>query len=72
MQVIIAGLKQDNTREGLQKVLSNPTFSTSGATGMIQFSPSGEREGEALLVKIQRCERCSSGTGYDFALLKKK
>jgi branched-chain amino acid transport system substrate-binding protein len=72
MQVIIAGLKQDNTREGLQKVLSNPTFSTSGATGMIQFSPSGEREGEALLVKIQRCERCSSGTGYDFALLKKR
>lgn len=72
LQVIIAGLKQDNTREGLQKVLSNPNFSTSGATGTIKFLPSGHREGEALLVKVERCERCSSGTGYDFSLLKKR
>ncbi|MGF1937482.1 MAG: ABC transporter substrate-binding protein [Nostoc sp. ChiQUE02] len=72
IQAIIAGLKQDDTREGLQKVLSNPNFSTTGATGMIQFSPSGERQGEALLVKIERCESCSTGTGYDFALLNKK
>ncbi|MBD2410912.1 hypothetical protein FACHB389_00420 [Nostoc calcicola FACHB-389] len=72
MQVIITGLKQDNTRQGLQKVLSNPNFSTSGATGKIMFSPSGERQGEAFLVKIERCERCSSGTGYDFLLLNKK
>ncbi|MBD2519781.1 amino acid ABC transporter substrate-binding protein [Nostoc sp. FACHB-973] len=72
MQVIITGLKQDNTREGLQKVLSNNDFSASGATGKIMFLPSGERQGEALLVKIERCERCSSGTGYDFVLLNKK
>ncbi|MDZ7955711.1 ABC transporter substrate-binding protein [Nostoc sp. DedQUE09] len=72
LQAIIAGLKEDSTREGLQRVLSNPNFSTSGATGMIQFSPSGERQGEAMLVKIERCESCSSGTGYDFALLNKK
>ncbi|MEH2147012.1 ABC transporter substrate-binding protein [Nostoc sp.] len=72
LQAIIAGLKQDNTREGLQRVLANPNFSTSGATGMIQFSPSGERQGEAMLVKIERCESCSTGTGYDFALLNKK
>ncbi|MDZ8183624.1 MAG: ABC transporter substrate-binding protein [Nostoc sp. ChiSLP02] len=72
MQVIIAGLKQDTTREGLQKVLSNRDFSTSGATGTIMFSSSGERQGEALLVKIERCERCSSGTDYDFVLLNKK
>ncbi|MEH2213981.1 ABC transporter substrate-binding protein [Nostoc sp.] len=72
LQAIIAGLKEDSTREGLQRVLSNPNFSTSGATGMIQFSPSGERQGEAMLVKIERCESCSSGTSYDFALLNKK
>ncbi|WP_448265315.1 ABC transporter substrate-binding protein [Nostoc sp. DSM 114159] len=72
LQAIIAGLKKDSTREGLQRVLSNPNFSTSGATGMIQFSASGERQGEAMLVKIERCESCSSGTGYDFALLNKK
>lgn len=70
MQVIIAGLKQDDTREGLQKVLSNPNFSTSGVTGTIKFSPSGERQGEALLVKIERCEGCSN-TDYHFTLLNK-
>ncbi|MFN6564954.1 MAG: ABC transporter substrate-binding protein [Nostoc sp. ChiSLP01] len=72
MQVIIAGLQKDNTREGLQKVLSNPDFSTSGATGNIMFSSSGKRQGEAFLVRIERCERCSSGTNYDFVLLNKK
>jgi len=72
MQVIIAGLERDSTREGLQKALSNPDFSTSGATGNIMFSPSGKRQGEALLVRIERCERCSSGTNYDFVLLNKK
>ncbi|MBD0387541.1 MAG: amino acid ABC transporter substrate-binding protein [Nostoc sp. C3-bin3] len=70
MQVIIAGLKQDDTREGLQKVLSNPNFSTSGVTGTIKFSPSGELQGEALLVKIERCEGCSN-TDYHFTLLNK-
>ncbi|MDM9582615.1 MULTISPECIES: ABC transporter substrate-binding protein [unclassified Nostoc] len=72
LQAIVAGLKQDSTREGLQRVLSNRNFSTSGATGTINFLPSGERKGEAMLVKIERCESCSSGTGYDFALLNKK
>ncbi len=72
MQVIVAGLEKDNTREGLQKVLSNPDFSTSGATGNIMFSPLGTRQGEAFLVRIERCERCSSGTNYDFVLLNKK
>ncbi len=73
LQTIIAGLKQANNREELQSVLSNPDFSTSGATGMIQFSPSGKRQGEAMLVKIEDCESsCASGTSYDFALLNKK
>ncbi|MBW4677730.1 MAG: ABC transporter substrate-binding protein [Desmonostoc geniculatum HA4340-LM1] len=72
MQVIIAGLEKDDTREGLQKVLSNPNFSTSGATGNIMFSPLGTRQGEAFLVRIERCESCSSGTNYDFVLLNKK
>ncbi|MHC5598104.1 MAG: ABC transporter substrate-binding protein, partial [Nostoc sp.] len=72
LQVIITGLKQDNTREGLQKVLSNSNFSTSGATGIIKFLPSGQRQGEAILVKVEHCEHCSSGSSYDFALLNKK
>ncbi|BAY13885.1 ABC transporter substrate-binding protein [Calothrix sp. NIES-2098] len=72
LQVIIAGLKEDSTRKGLQKVLSNPNFSAMGATGKIQFSPSGDRQGGVFLVKIQPCESgkpCASSTGYDFVLL---
>ncbi|MFK0729915.1 MAG: ABC transporter substrate-binding protein [Gloeotrichia echinulata GP01] len=70
LQVIIAGLKQDNTRQGLKNVLSNPNFSASGATGTIKFSPSGERQGKAFLVKVESCDAskpCASG--YEFVLL---
>jgi len=72
LQVIIAGLKEDSTRQGLQKVLSNPHFSAMGATGKIQFSPSGQRQGGVFLVKIEPCNSskpCASSTGYDFVLL---
>lgn len=72
LQVIIAGLQKDNTREGLQKALSNPNFSAAGATGKIMFMSSGERRGEAFLVKVKPCDAskpCASKTGYEFALL---
>lgn len=72
LQVIIAGLKQDSTREGLQKALSNPNFSASGATGKIMFSSSAQRRGDAYLVKVQPCDAskpCPAKTGYDFVLL---
>jgi branched-chain amino acid transport system substrate-binding protein len=63
-QVIISGLKQTNSREGLQSALSGSNFSADGATGKIQFLPSGDRNGAAILVKVQPGD--SSGTGYDF------
>ncbi|MBD2448312.1 amino acid ABC transporter substrate-binding protein [Nostoc sp. FACHB-152] len=72
MQVIIAGLKEDRTRQGLPKVLSNPNFSTTGATGEIKFSSLGDRQGGVFLAKIQPCEsgkRCASSTGYYFELV---
>ncbi|MBD2356207.1 amino acid ABC transporter substrate-binding protein [Tolypothrix sp. FACHB-123] len=72
MQVIIAGLKEDSTRQGLQKVLSSPNFMAMGATGKIQFTQSGDREGGVFLVKIEPCDPtrpCPSGTGYDFVLV---
>jgi branched-chain amino acid transport system substrate-binding protein len=72
MQVIITGLKQDSTRQGLPKVLSNSNFSAIGATGKIQFTQSGAREGGVFLVKIEPCDPakpCPSGTGYDFVLM---
>lgn len=71
LQVVIAGLKEGYSRKGLQKALSNPNFSASGATGKIQFSPTGDRKGGVFLVKVQPCDPtkpCSS-TGYDFALV---
>ncbi len=67
-QAIIAGLKQGNTRSGLQKALVAPNLSATGATGRIQFLPSGERKGTALLVKIEPGQ--ISGTGYDFVLVR--
>ncbi len=67
-QAIITGLRQSNTREGLQKVLSRPDFSAYGATGTIQFLPSGDRNGAAILVKVQPGKQ--SDTGYDFVPLR--
>ncbi|MBW4632359.1 MAG: ABC transporter substrate-binding protein [Iphinoe sp. HA4291-MV1] len=72
LQTIIAGLKEGNTREGLQKALSNPNFSASGATGKIQFSQTGDRKGGVFLVKVEPCDpsqSCDSSTGYRFKLV---
>ena len=66
-EVIITGLKQGNTRDGLQKALSSPGFSANGATGAVQFSQSGDRNGAAILVQIKPGQ--SSNTGFDFVPL---
>jgi branched-chain amino acid transport system substrate-binding protein len=63
-QVIITGLKRANTRQELQKVLSNPNFSLSGATGKIEFLPSGDRNSQAYLLKVQPYSQ-----GYKFVPL---
>ncbi len=63
-QVIITGLMQSNTRDGLLHMLHNPGFSVKGATGRIEFLPSGDRKGEANLLIIE--PGSASGTGYDF------
>ncbi|MBN3896263.1 MAG: ABC transporter substrate-binding protein [Nostoc sp. NOS(2021)] len=64
---IIAGLRQTNKRNELQKVLHNPSFSVDGATGKIQFSPSGDRiNNKIFLVKVQQ----KSGTNeYEFVAI---
>jgi branched-chain amino acid transport system substrate-binding protein len=52
---IVKGLQQSNTREELQKALHSPSFSVDGATGKIQFLPSGDRKDNAVfLVKVQQ------------------
>ncbi len=63
-KAVITGLKSGATRDQLQKALSNSGFSVDGATGVIQFLPSGDRQGSAILVKVQ--PGGNSGTGYDF------
>jgi branched-chain amino acid transport system substrate-binding protein len=65
---IRSGLQSGTTREQLQQALSNSGFSAKGATGAIQFLPSGDRMMKVVLVKVQPGKE--SGTGYDFAALK--
>ena len=67
-KAVITGLKSGTTRDQLQKALSNSGFSFNGATGAIQFLPSGDRQGSAILVKVQ--PGGNSGTGYDFVPLR--
>ncbi|WP_211175915.1 ABC transporter substrate-binding protein [Brasilonema sp. UFV-L1] len=65
-QVIIKGLRKENTRGGIQKALSN-SFSMDGATGKIQFSLSGDRLGTPVLIQVKRDPKAS--TGYNFVSL---
>ena len=67
VQVLVKGLRQSTTRVGLQKALSRTNFSTTGATGTIEFLPSRDRNAKAILVQIQPGR--NSGTGYDFVPL---
>ena len=68
MQVVIAGLRENPTRNGLQQVLSQQGFSVNNgtATGTVKFLPSGDRDGATIMLKIQPS---NSQTGYDFAPL---
>lgn len=66
-QAIVTGLKQSSTRNGLQKVLSNSGFTAEGATGKVQFLPSGDRKripDIGFLVRVQPVQ--GSEVGYDF------
>jgi branched-chain amino acid transport system substrate-binding protein len=62
------GLSTGAGRVQLQKSLSSPSFTISGATGSVRFLPSGDRQGSSRLVKVLPGK--VSGTGYDFISLK--
>jgi branched-chain amino acid transport system substrate-binding protein len=71
VKAIATALQQNQTRQGLRDTLSSPDFSTQGASGTIQFLPSGERQiapGIGVLVRVQPDPR--SPEGYDFAPFK--
>lgn len=61
---LIAALKLNPTRSGVQQALTSSDFSTTGASGTIRFLASGDRNAPVQLVKIVPGSR--SGTGYDF------
>jgi branched-chain amino acid transport system substrate-binding protein len=67
-KAIALGLKTGFRRDQLQKTLSNSSFTIDGATGSVRFLPSGDRQGNGLLVKVLPGK--NSGTGYDFVSLK--
>lgn len=68
-KVLIAALQQNPTRSGVQKALSSPNFSAKGASGVVKFLPTGDRNSPIQLVKIIHDENSRSGTGYDFVPL---
>ncbi|MBO0351336.1 ABC transporter substrate-binding protein [Phormidium pseudopriestleyi FRX01] len=63
-QALIAGISVDSTRQGVQRVLSEPGFLAQGGSGNIRFLPSGDRNQATELVKVEPGTR--SGLGYDF------
>ncbi|MEG4025158.1 MULTISPECIES: ABC transporter substrate-binding protein [unclassified Microcoleus] len=65
-QAVIAGLRQSNTREGLQQALRNPNFSTPGSSEDVKFLPTGDRAGKPILVQVKQ----GGSTGYNFVPLR--
>lgn len=61
-QAVIAGLRQSNTREGLQQALRNASFSTAGSSEDVKFLPTGDRAGKPILVQVKQ----GGSTGYNF------
>ena len=67
VKAIEIGLKSGASRDRLQKTLANPNFTFDGATGKVQFLPSGDRNLKGVLVKVESGNR--SGVDYDFVLM---
>jgi branched-chain amino acid transport system substrate-binding protein len=57
-------IRQSPSRQGIQQALSASNFRVGGATGTVQFLPSGDRNQAMQLVKVVPGTR--SGFGYDF------
>jgi len=52
---IVTGLQQsDGTRQGLQEALHNPQFNANGASGMVKFLPTGDRELPPTITQVQQ------------------
>ncbi|MDJ0733914.1 MAG: ABC transporter substrate-binding protein [Nostocaceae cyanobacterium] len=69
-KALIAALKSNPTRMGVQQALTSGGFSATGASGTIRFLPSGDRNAPVQLVTIVSGNR--SRIGYDFEPLKSR
>lgn len=63
-KALVAAITKNPTRTGVQQALSAPDFTPQGATGVIRFLPSGDRNQPLQLVTIEPGN--TSGLGYDF------
>jgi branched-chain amino acid transport system substrate-binding protein len=63
-QSLIAGIKADPSRQGIQQTLSKAGFSVTGASGIVKFLPSGERNLRMQLVQVEIDS--NSEFGYSF------
>ncbi|MDZ7958293.1 MAG: ABC transporter substrate-binding protein [Aulosira sp. DedQUE10] len=66
-KALIAAIERGSTRSGVQQALSAQDFSASGASGVVKFLTSGDRNGSIQLVEVRPSK--SSGT-YDFVPLR--
>jgi eukaryotic-like serine/threonine-protein kinase len=60
-QALIAAIRHNPTRNGVQRSLSAGNFSVTGSTGIISFRPTGDRETAVQLVVVK-----STKNGYQF------
>ncbi len=67
-QTLIAAIRSDPSRQGIQRILSQPGFVAAGANGQIQFLPSGDRKSGVRLVTVAPTS-ISGTTTYTFKLL---
>lgn len=67
MQALLAAMQPTPTRVGIRQTLQQPEFFTHGATGIVRFLPSGDRNQGIQVVQVQ--PGFASGFGYDFVPL---
>ncbi|MGK7931336.1 MAG: ABC transporter substrate-binding protein [Microcystaceae cyanobacterium] len=68
-QSLITAFNQNTSRQGLQQTLADPNFNSQGASGQINFLPSGDRQSAPIFVQVVSQPQGDNKTGFDFVLL---
>ena len=63
-QALIAAIKAESSREGVQQALRSSDFSVPGATNPVRFLPSGDRNQSVQLVVVKPGSRSSFGVDF--------